>query len=313
MTSVSRPGSASPGRSRPRICLARLHQAREHDEEVAGDARGDERVARRAEHVPGSNRREGADQPGKHPETHQQGHRDIGHQVNLQTAQLLQAQGSGRVGGDRKQSIRRQAGHGAGCRRDRVLRDLQDVEQPLSPFDADQRDAQEQREEHHRRHHVVRQRIERIRRNVEADEVEGGATLQEARTEERGILDRREGQGDQEREGQRQDPQATNHGRRRRAEPPEFGPAQGSEAGDDRDGDVGQHHHLEQLHEPVGRPFQRRRLLAEEQPGEGAKREPGDDLRGEGHAAASRHDVAPTAERGYFSSRTSVSRTGSIP
>ena len=58
------------------------------------------------------------------------------------------------------------------------------------------------------------------------------------------------------------------------------------ETGDDRDGDVGQHHHLEQLDEPVGRPLQRRRPLAEEQPGEDAESEPGEDLSRERHEAA---------------------------
>ena len=138
-------GLCVAGSSRPSSVLAGLHEARQHDEQVAGDARGDERVARLAEHIPGSNRRERGDQAREHPQTDQQGHRDVGHQVDLQTAQLLQAQGAGRVGGDRKQSIRRQAGHEAGRRRDRVFRDLQDVEQPLPAFDADQRDAQEQR------------------------------------------------------------------------------------------------------------------------------------------------------------------------
>ena len=62
MTSVSRPGSALPGSragTEPaKECAAGLHEARQHDEEVAGDEGGDERVARLAEDVPGANRRE---------------------------------------------------------------------------------------------------------------------------------------------------------------------------------------------------------------------------------------------------------------
>jgi hypothetical protein len=37
-------------------CAARLHEAGQHDEEVASDERGDERVARLAQDVPCSNR-----------------------------------------------------------------------------------------------------------------------------------------------------------------------------------------------------------------------------------------------------------------
>ena len=40
---------------------------------------------------------------------------------------------------------------------------------------------------------------------------------------------------------------------------------EGPKTGDDRDGDVGQHHHLEQLDETVGGPF-RPRPAREEEP-----------------------------------------------
>src|SRR5207344_3578498 len=43
--------------------------------------------------------------------------------------------------------------------------------------------------------------------------------------------------------------------------------------------------HLEQLDETVGRPLQRRRLFAEEDPSKGAKSEPDKDLSREGHEA----------------------------
>ena len=139
MTSVSRPGSSSPGCEPVEQCAAGLHEARQHDEEVAGDEGGDERVARLAEDVPGSNRGQRGDQSRKHPQADHQRNRDVRHQVDLQTAQLLQAQRSRRGGGDRKQSIGRQAGHEASGRRDRVSGDLQDVEQTLPAFDTDQR------------------------------------------------------------------------------------------------------------------------------------------------------------------------------
>ena len=50
---------------------------------------------------------------------------------------------------------------------------------------ADQRDAEHHREQHDRRHDVVGQRVERIRRDVEVDEVERLAALDQRRAEER--------------------------------------------------------------------------------------------------------------------------------
>ena len=80
-----------------------------------------------------------ATSPGSTHRLTMQGHRDVRHEVDLQPAQLLQPKRSRRVGRDREQSVGSQAGHEAGGRRDRVSGDLQDVEQALPAFDADQR------------------------------------------------------------------------------------------------------------------------------------------------------------------------------
>ena len=90
-------------------------------------------------------------------------------------------------------------------------------------------------------------------------------------------------QRDQERERQRQEPQAADHGRGSQAQRLQLGRPERPQARDDRDGDVGQDHHLEQLDEAVRCPLQRRGLLAEEQPGEDAEREPDEDLARERH------------------------------
>ena len=145
-------------------------------------------------------------------------------------------------------------------------------------FDADQRDAEHEGEQHHGGHDVVRQRMKRVRRHVEIDEVERRPALDEARAEERRALNRGKRDRNQERERERHEPQAANHGRGSQAQRAELGGPERPEAGDDGDGDVGQHHHLEQLDEPVGRPLHRRRPLAEEQPGEDAAGEPDQDL-----------------------------------
>ena len=122
----------------------------------------------------------------------------------------------------------------------------------------------------------------------------GGSPLDEARAEERGVLNRGKRQRDQERERERQQPQTANHRRGAQAQRAELGGPERPETGDDRDGDVGQHHHLEQLDEPVGRPLQRRRLLAEEQPGEDAESEPGEDLSGKRHGFRDRKSKKAT-------------------
>ena len=172
MTSVSRPGSRSPGSSRSRsVRLACVRPGSTMNRSPAMKAVMSESRDSR-EDIPGPNGRERGDQSRKHPQAHQQRHRDVRHEVDLQTAQLLQTQRPRRVGRNRKQSIGRQAGHEARGRRDRVSGDLQDVEQALPAFDADQRDAQNEGEQHHGGHDVVRQGIERVRGNVEIDEVE---------------------------------------------------------------------------------------------------------------------------------------------
>ena len=269
-------------------CLAGLHETRQHDEEIAGNERGDERVARLAEDIPHAYRCERGDQSREHPQTDQQRDRDVRHEVDLQTAQLLQPQRACRVGRNREQSVRREASDEASGRRDRIAGDVQHVEQALPARDADDGDTQDEGEEHDRGNDVVRQRVERVRGNVQIDEVEGGPRLDQARAEERGVLDRGKRQRDQERERQRQDPQAADHGGGFQTQRLQLGRPERPQAGDDRDRDVGQDHHLEQLDEAVRRPLQRRRLLAEEQPGEDAEREPDEDLARERHETVDR-------------------------
>ena len=123
MTSVNRPGSvvagAEPVEQRP----ARLHEARQHDEQIAGDERGDERVARSLRMSRARIGRQRGDQSREHPQADEQGHGDVGDKVDLQAAQLLQTQRAGRVGGDRKQPVRRETRHEArGRRRSRLSR-----------------------------------------------------------------------------------------------------------------------------------------------------------------------------------------------
>ena len=69
--------------------LARLGQRRQHDEQIAGDHRRDQRIARQAEDLAGADRRQRGDQPGQHPEADQQRDGHIGDEIHLQPSQLL--------------------------------------------------------------------------------------------------------------------------------------------------------------------------------------------------------------------------------
>ena len=99
-----RASGASPLDERP----ARLDEDRQHDEEIAGDERGDERVAREREDVPHPDRRQRGDQSRQHPQADEQRHADVRDQVDLQAAELLEAQRAGGSRGDREQPVGRE-------------------------------------------------------------------------------------------------------------------------------------------------------------------------------------------------------------
>ena len=99
---------------------AGLREPRQHDEQIAGDEGREERVVRLAENVPRSNRRERGDQAREHPQAHQQRHRDVRHEIDLQAAQLLEIQRARRVRGNRKQAIRGEARDETRGTRDRI-------------------------------------------------------------------------------------------------------------------------------------------------------------------------------------------------
>ena len=175
--------------------------------------------------------------------------------------------------GNGEQAERREAHGQARGMRDGVGRDPQHVEQRLLAFDADERDAQDDREQHDGRHHVVRERVERVRRDIEVDEVERRPPLDQGRAEERRRLDVREGQRNEEREHERKRPQADQHGTGAKAQRSRFRVTERAQAGDDREDDVREHRHLQQLHEPVGGPGEHRRALPKEHTDGNARRQ----------------------------------------
>jgi hypothetical protein len=58
------------------------------------------------------------------------------------------------------------------------------VEQSLLALNPDERDAEDDREQHDRRNDVVRERVERIGRDVESDEIERRTPLDQRGAEE---------------------------------------------------------------------------------------------------------------------------------
>ena len=172
--------------------VAGLHETGQDDEQIAGRERDDERRLRFGKDVASANGRQRGDESGEHPEAHEQGHAHIRHEVDLQTADLLQVQRSSRVRRNGKQPIGREACHQSRDSRNRVPRDLQDVEKPLLALGARQCEAQQEGEQDYGGHDVVGQGVKRVRRNVQADEIERRPTLHQAGAEERCVLNRRE-------------------------------------------------------------------------------------------------------------------------
>ena len=267
---------------------ARFDQHRQHDEEIAGDKRRDEAVARQREDVAGADRGQRRHETRQDPQAHQQRHADVGDEEDLQAPELLEAQRAGRRRRDGKQSVRRELNDEPRGARERAAGDLQQVEQNRFAVEADDGDAKDDREQHHGGHDVVRQRVEGIGRNVEVDEIERRPAFEERRAEERGRLDRRERQRHQHRVEQANRPERHEHGAGAQAQPPGFCRLQRAQTFDDGNRDVGEDRHLEQLDEAVRRPLENERFLAEEQTHQDAEGEADEDLAGRSHGVGSR-------------------------
>ena len=139
------------------------------------------------------------------------------------------------------------------------------------------------REQHHRRDDVVGQRVERVGRDVEIEEVEGVAIGRRGTVEARGV-DVGQGQREEEREPERRRPDRRQHRAGADGEGPRLAVGQRAEVDDDRQRHVRQHGHLQQPDETAGEWSQRRHRLAEEEPDEDAEPEPGEHLVRESHA-----------------------------
>jgi hypothetical protein len=107
--------------------------------------------------------------------------------------------------------------------------------------------------------------MEGVRRDVEAEEVEGFGGMQEARAEEGRRLPGGEGQRHQEREADAQCPEHDQD----RPHPSEHGPGlpglQAPQAGDEGDDHVRQDRHLEEPYVRIGQDLEGRRQLPQEE------------------------------------------------
>ena len=88
--------------------LRAFDQRRQHDEEIASDERGDERVARGLEQPPGGDGREAGHEAGEDPQRDQHGHRGVGDLEHAQARDLLEVHRAGGVRGDREEADRRE-------------------------------------------------------------------------------------------------------------------------------------------------------------------------------------------------------------
>ena len=226
----------------------------------------------------GPDRRQRRHQPGQHPQADEQRDEDVRHEVDLDPLELLEAERARGDRGDREQAVGRQPGQKVRHARERRAHDGEHVHEGLLALDADERHADHHREQHDRRHDVVGERVKRIRRNEQRDEIERRALFHERRAEERAALD--DGKRERHEEGidERHQPQRDDDRADPQTEQPRFVRPQRPEARDDRDRHVGQDGHLEQLDEALGGPLQDRRLLAEEQADEDAGAEADQDL-----------------------------------
>ena len=266
MTSVAAACSASTLGVIAHERLRLLGEERQHREQTRRHERRHERVAGSRDQRSIRNRRQRGDEARQHPQAEEQRHADVADQIDLQALQLFDAQRSRDDRGDREHADRCQGHDKARRLRDGLSGRGEHVEQGCLVRDADERRADDDAEQHDRRNDVVGERIERIGRNVEVQEVERLTFLEQRRAEERRVLIGREHQREQQDRGERDRPEDRQDEPHSLPERPRLRGIEGTEPADDRHRHVRQDRHLQQLDVGVGDDLQRRRPLADEQP-----------------------------------------------
>ncbi len=194
----------SGGQYRARV----LHEQGEDDEQVGGDEGGDQRVLRSDDQPPVRHVGGGRHEPGKQPEREQAREAAVEQQETLKPLELLEAHGGGGVGGDREDPIGCGLGHHRPHPAHRLVEDGDRPQEGVLVLHAHERGAGQDREHHDRGHHVVGQRVERVRGDVEVHPVDGRLGLAERGAEEGTALAGGEAQRRQEHETEGHGPES---------------------------------------------------------------------------------------------------------
>ena len=265
--------------------LAPLGQQRQHDEQVGRHECRQQRVDREGHDAPVGQAGQRRDEAGQEPQREDEREARVDEQERLQPLELLEAQRPRRVAGDREQAEWRQLHEQGPGPPERVVDEVEHREDALLAGQAEHRETQQHREHHHGRHDVVRERAERVRRDVEVEPVDPRLAGELAARVEGTALVGRQGERAEEDDRQAERPEEQERQPALGREPPRLGGRAARDPRDQRTHHVGQHGDLEQLHEAPGRQVQEGRLLSEEEADREAGREAEEDLLREAHEA----------------------------
>jgi hypothetical protein len=265
--------------------LAPLGEQGQDDEEIRGDEGGQQGVLGERHDPAVGQPGQGGHQTRQQPEGQDQGEAHVDEKEGLQALELLEAEGARRVAGDGEEAVRGELHQQAPRSAQRVVDEAEGPEDPLLAGETEDGDAEEDREDDHRRHHVVGQRAERVRRNVEVQPVDPGLARHLRRGEEGAPLVRGEGERAHEHEGEAERPQQRQGEPAPRREAPREGGRPAGDPGHEGRHDIRQHGDLEQLHEALGGQLQEGRLLPEDEAEPDAGREAEENLLREAHPA----------------------------
>ena len=157
----------------PQQFFTAFDQEGQDNQRTARGKRRDQHVARLPDDLPVGQRGAARNQGRQYPEGEHQGDGDIGHQIDLELAQILQTHGAGGAGHHRKDANRASVWTTKSCHlRDRPVEDGEVGQQALFLLNANEGQANGHTEQHDRGHNVVGERVERIGRNEQGEKVD---------------------------------------------------------------------------------------------------------------------------------------------
>src|SRR5262249_16663248 len=226
-----------------------------------GAARGkgrDQHVLRLADDLPVRERGAAHDQGGQDPEREHQGDGHVRPEIDLEFAQVFQAHGASGARYYGKHPYGGQFGDEVGDQRDRPVEHGEARQQSLFLLNADEPQADGRAEQHHRRDQVVGERVERIRWDKQGQKIDLLGLGDQGGAEEGGGLPDREGQGHDAHRRQCQSPRQDEERAGLYGQHFDLLVVQLPEPRDQRQGNIGQHGHLEQQNEGLPDILERR-------------------------------------------------------